>query len=44
MPDLKMTPSGERLLRLLIDWRMPAPVLRAASLGLPAREAGVVSW
>ena len=37
-------PSSKRLLQLLIDKRMPEPVLNAASLGLPVRSAGVMSW
>jgi hypothetical protein len=43
-PAPEYNPSSERLPQLLIDKRMPEPVLKAANLGLPARKAGVVSW
>jgi hypothetical protein len=41
-PAPEYKPSRERLLQLLIDKRTPEPVLKAASLGLPARRTGVV--
>jgi hypothetical protein len=37
-------PSRERLLQLLVDKRVPEPVIETASLGQPERKAGVVSW
>jgi hypothetical protein len=43
-PVPEYNPTSERLPQLLIDKRMPDPVLKATSLGLPARRAGVVSW